>query len=312
MIMRDTFVKTLIEEAKKDKNIELVTGDLGFGVLKPYFEQLPNQFTNAGIAEQNMTGVAAGMALCGKTVFTYSIGNFPTLRCIEQIRNDCAYPHANVKIVCVGGGFVYGSLGMSHQATEDIAILRALPEVTVVCPGDLVEAAEATKAIAHTPGTVYLRLGRGGEKRVHNKIDNFQIGKAIKIREAKADCNKKVALFSTGAILDEVTEAAGILEKEGIGVEEYSFHTVKPIDKDVILDCANRYDYIVTVEEHNVIGGFASAVSEVITDSDENVRLIKIGLNDKYCSKVGNQKYLRAQYGMTAQDIVKKVKETVR
>lgn len=312
MIMRDTFVKTLIEEAKKDKNIELVTGDLGFGVLKPYFEQLPNQFTNAGIAEQNMTGVAAGMALCGKTVFTYSIGNFPTLRCIEQIRNDCAYPHANVKIVCVGGGFVYGSLGMSHQATEDIAILRALPEVTVVCPGDLVEAAEATKAIAHTPGTVYLRLGRGGEKRVHDKIDNFQIGKAIKIREAKADCNKKVALFSTGAILDEVTEAAGILEKEGIGVEEYSFHTVKPIDKDVILDCANRYDYIVTVEEHNVIGGFASAVSEVITDSDENVRLIKIGLNDEYCSKVGNQKYLRAQYGMTAQDIVKKVKETVR
>lgn len=312
MIMRDTFVKTLIEEAKKDKNIELVTGDLGFGVLKPYFEQLPNQFTNAGIAEQNMTGVAAGMALCGKTVFTYSIGNFPTLRCIEQIRNDCAYPHANVKIVCVGGGFVYGSLGMSHQATEDIAMLRALPEVTVVCPGDLVEAAEATKAIAHTPGTVYLRLGRGGEKRVHDKIDNFQIGKAIKIREEKADCNNKVALFSTGAILDEVTEAAGILEKEGIGVEEYSFHTVKPIDKDVILDCANRYDYIVTVEEHNVIGGFASAVSEVITDSDENVRLIKIGLNDEYCSKVGNQKYLRAQYGMTAQDIVKKVKETVR
>ena len=312
MIMRDTFVKTLIEEAKKDKNIELITGDLGFGVLKPYFEQLPNQFTNAGIAEQNMTGVAAGMALCGKTVFTYSIGNFPTLRCIEQIRNDCAYPHANVKIVCVGGGFVYGSLGMSHQATEDIAILRALPEVTVVCPGDLVEAAEATKAIAHTPGTVYLRLGRGGEKRVHDKIDNFQIGKAIKIREAKEDCNKKVALFSTGAILDEVTEAAGILEKEGIGVEEYSFHTVKPIDKDVVLDCANRYDYIVTVEEHNVIGGLASAVSEVITDSDENVRLIKIGLNDEYCSKVGNQKYLRAQYGMTAQDIVKKVKETVR
>lgn len=312
MIMRDTFVKTLIEEAKKDKNIELITGDLGFGVLKPYFEQLPNQFTNAGIAEQNMTGVAAGMALCGKTVFTYSIGNFPTLRCIEQIRNDCAYPHANVKIVCVGGGFVYGSLGMSHQATEDIAMLRALPEVTVVCPGDLVEAAEATKAIAHTPGTVYLRLGRGGEKRVHDKIDDFQIGKAIKIREAKADCNKKVALFSTGAILDEATEAAGILEEEGIGVEEYSFHTVKPIDKDVILDCANRYDYIVTVEEHNVIGGFASAVSEVITDSDENVRLIKIGLNDEYCSKVGNQKYLRAQYGMTAQDIVKKVKETVR
>lgn len=309
--MRDTFVKTLIEEAKKDSNIELVTGDLGFGVLKPYFEQLPNQFTNAGIAEQSMTGIAAGMALCGKTVFTYSIGNFPTLRCIEQIRNDCAYPHANVKIVCVGGGFVYGSLGMSHQATEDIAIMRALPEVTVVCPGDLVEAAEATKAIAHIPGTVYLRLGRGGEKRIHDKIENFQIGKAIKIQDAKDDCDKKVALFSTGAILDEATDAAKMLEETGIGVEEYSFHTVKPIDKDVIIDCAKRYDYIVTVEEHNVVGGFASAVSEVITDSDEKVRLIKIGLNDEYCSKVGNQKYLRAQYGMVAEDIVSKVKETL-
>lgn len=309
--MRDTFVKTLIEEAKKDSNIELVTGDLGFGVLKPYFEQLPNQFTNAGIAEQSMTGIAAGMALCGKTVFTYSIGNFPTLRCIEQIRNDCAYPHANVKIVCVGGGFVYGSLGMSHQATEDIAIMRALPEVTVVCPGDLVEAAEATKAIAHIPGTVYLRLGRGGEKRIHDKIENFQIGKAIKIQDAKDDCDKKVALFSTGAILDEATDAAKMLEQAGIGVEEYSFHTVKPIDKDVIIDCAKRYDYIVTVEEHNVIGGFASAVSEVITDSDEKAMLIKIGLNDEYCSKVGNQKYLRAQYGMVAEDIVNKVKETL-
>ena len=306
--MRDTFVRTLIEEAKKNENIELITGDLGFGVLKPFFEQLPNQFTNAGIAEQSMTGIAAGMALCGKTVFTYSIGNFPTLRCIEQIRNDCAYPHANVKIVCVGGGFVYGSLGMSHQATEDIAIMRALPEVTVVCPGDLVEAAEATKAIANMPGTVYLRLGRGGEKRIHNKIDNFQIGKAIKIQDAKKDCNKKIALFSTGAILDEATEAVKILEESGIGVEEYSFHTVKPIDKDVILDCASRYDYIVTVEEHNIIGGFASAVSEVLSDSDEKARLIKIGLNDEYCSKVGNQKYLRNEYGMTAEKIISKIK----
>ena len=305
--MRDTFVRTLIEEAKKNENIELITGDLGFGVLKPYFEQLPNQFTNAGIAEQSMTGIAAGMALCGKTVFTYSIGNFPTLRCIEQIRNDCAYHHANVKIVCVGGGFVYGSLGMSHQATEDIAIMRALPEVTVVCPGDLVEAAEATKAIANMPGTVYLRLGRGGEKRIHNKIDNFQIGKAIKIQDAKEDCGKKIALFSTGAILDEATEAVKMLEEAGIGVEEYSFHTVKPIDKDVILDCAGRYDYIVTVEEHNIIGGFASAVSEVLSDSDEKARLIKIGLNDEYCSKVGNQKYLREQYGLGAENIVKKI-----
>ena len=301
--MRDTFVKTLVEEAKKNPNIELITGDLGFGVLKPYFEALPNQFTNAGIAEQNMTGIASGMALCGKTVFTYSIGNFPTLRCIEQIRNDCAYPKANVKIICVGGGFVYGSLGMSHQATEDIAIMRALPDVTVVCPGDLVEAREATKAIANTPGTVYMRLGRGGEKQIHERIADFEIGKAIKIKDAQAD-KKKIALFSTGAILDEACEASQILEENNIGVEQYSFHTVKPIDKKVILECADKYDYIVTVEEHNIVGGFASAVSEVITDNAKAVKLIKIGLNDEYCSKVGNQKYLREQYGMSADKIV--------
>ena len=137
--MRDTFVRTLITLAKNNPNIELFTGDLGFGVLKPFWEQLPDQFVNAGIAEQNMTAAAAGAAGEGKIVFTYSIGNFPTLRCLEQIRNDCAYHDANVKIVCVGGGFVYGSLGMSHQATEDIAVMRALPNVAVLCPGDPAE-----------------------------------------------------------------------------------------------------------------------------------------------------------------------------
>ena len=141
--MRDTVIRTLIELGKEDKDVELITGDLGFGVLKRFWETLPNQFINAGIAEQSMTGVAAGMALEGKKVFTYSIGNFPTLRCLEQIRNDCAYHNANVNVICVGGGYVYGSLGMSHHATEDIAILRALPDVTVICPGDPTEAALA-------------------------------------------------------------------------------------------------------------------------------------------------------------------------
>ena len=310
--MRDTVIRTLIEEAKKNKDIELITGDLGFGVLKPFYEQLPNQFTNAGIAEQSMTGIAAGMALSGKTVFTYSIGNFPTLRCVEQIRNDCAYMKANVKIICVGGGFVYGSLGMSHQATDDIAIIRALPDVTVVCPGDPVEAAEAVKAIINTPGTVYLRLGRGGEKKVHESICDFQIGKAIKIREAKAESGKKIALFSTGAILEEAVEAAQMLEDEGIGVEQYSFHTVKPIDKEVIKECAKKYDYIVTVEEHNVIGGFASAVSEVVSECEEKAKLIKIGIPDEYCTAVGNQNYLRSLYGMRAEQIAKRVKEEIR
>lgn len=300
--MRDTFVRTLIDIAKADPNVELITGDLGFGVLKPYWEQLPDQFINAGIAEQNMTSVAAGMALEGKTVFTYSIGNFPTLRCLEQIRNDCAYPKANVKIVCVGGGFVYGSLGMSHQATEDIAVMRALPGVAVLCPGDLVEAEEATKAIATYPGTCYLRLGRGGEKRIHDRIDNFEIGKAIKIRDGE-----KVAVFSTGAIFDEIGGAVEILEGSGISPAVYTFPTVKPIDREVIEHCSENYDLIVTVEEHNIIGGFGSAVAEVISGLRSHGRLIRIGLNDTYSSLVGNQKYLRSQFGLDAKGIADRI-----
>lgn len=305
--MRDTFVRTLVNLAKKDKNIELVTGDLGFGVLKPYWEQVPDQFTNAGIAEQNMTTVAAGMALEGKTVFTYSIGNFPTLRCLEQIRNDCAYHHANVKIVCVGGGFVYGSLGMSHQATEDLAVLRALPDVVVMAPGDWMEAEEATKAIATYPGTCYLRLGRGGEMRIHEKIENFQIGRAIPVKEGK-----KIALFSTGAIFEEVQGAYNMLVKAGYEPALYTFPTVKPIDKALIEQCSREFELIVTCEEHNIVGGFGSAVAEVMAEMrQKKAHLLRIGLNDKYAVRVGNQKYLREQYGMSAEKIAVRIEEEI-
>lgn len=303
--MRDTFVKTLLEIAKKDKNVYIVTGDLGFGVLKPFFEQLPKQIINAGIAEQNMTSVAAGLALTGKTVFTYSIGNFPTLRCIEQIRNDCAYHNANVKIVCVGGGFVYGSLGMSHHATEDIAMMRSLPDVSVFAPGDLVEAEYATKAIYQQQGTCYLRLGRGGEKRIHENLENFEIGKAIEIQKGE-----KVAVFSTGAIFDEVNEACENLKGQGIIPTVYTFPTVKPIDKDVILNCAKSHKAIVTVEEHNLSGGFGSAVAEVLAEEDgAKAKLVRVALNDKYSCIVGSQKYLRKQYSINAEAVEEKVKE---
>lgn len=305
--MRDTFVRTLIALAKENPNIELITGDLGFGVLKPFWERLPDQFINAGIAEQNMTSAAAGMALEGKTVFTYSIGNFPTLRCLEQIRNDCAYHGANVKIVCVGGGFVYGSLGMSHHATEDIAVMRALPGVAVLCPGDLVEAEEATKAIAKYPGTCYLRLGRGGEKRIHDHIDNFEIGKAIKIHEGE-----KIAIFSTGAIFEEVADAEAILAEHDIYPAVYTFPTVKPIDRAVIARCAADFDMIVTVEEHNIVGGFGSAVAEVLAELPERARLLRIGIHDTYSSIVGSQKYLRSQFGLDSGGIATQVLEALQ
>lgn len=301
--MRDTFVKTLVSLAKEDKSIELITGDLGFGVLKPFWEQCPNQFTNAGIAEQNMTAIAAGMALEGKNVFTYSIGNFPTLRCLEQIRNDCAYHKANVKIVCIGGGFVYGSLGMSHQATEDLAVLRALPNLVVMAPADLIEAEECTKSLANHQGTAYLRLGRGGEKRIHEKIHNFQIGKAVKVHDGD-----KIAIFSTGAIFEEVTEAYEELKKLGYNPAVYTFPTVKPIDREVIERVSRDFELMVTVEEHNILGGFGGAVAEVMAESPRgSARLLRVGINDNYSICAGNQKYLRQQHGMDAKSIVEKI-----
>ena len=301
--MRNTFVKTLVELAKEDKNIELITGDLGFGVLKPFWETVPDQFTNAGIAEQNMTTVAAGMAMEGKTVFNYSIANFPTLRCLEQIRNDCAYHNANVKIVCVGGGFVYGSLGMSHHATEDIAALRALPNVVVMAPGDAAEAAACTRALAAYPGTAYLRLGRGGEMKIHEHLDHYEIGKALKIREGS-----RIALFSTGTIYEEVAGAAELLREQGYDPAIYTFPTIKPIDRETVEACAREFELIVTCEEHNIMGGFGSAVAEVLAEMRSRKAFqIRVGINDCYAVKVGDQKYLRQQYGLDAKTIAGRI-----
>jgi transketolase len=196
---------------------------------------------------------------------------------------------------------------MSHHATEDLAIMRALPDVTVLAPGDLVEAECATRAIYEQQGTCYLRLGRGGEKRIHEKIDSFEIGKSIKIKDGE-----KVAIFSTGAIFDEAIEASEILINQGINPALYTFPTVKPIDRKAIEECAKQYDLIVTVEEHNIIGGFGGAVSEVLAEiGGTRANLLKIGLDDKYSSIVGTQKYLRDIYGMSARKIVEKVRRRI-
>lgn len=305
--MRTRMVETLIDLAQKDKDVVLITGDLGFGVLKPYWEAVPQQFLNAGIAEQNMTGVAAGMALEGKKVFTYSIGNFPTLRCYEQIRNDCAYHNANVKVICVGGGFVYGSLGMSHHATEDISAMRALPNVTVLVPADADEAEAAVRAMYETDGTFYLRLGRGGEPIVREKLTDFVIGKALPVHDGE-----KIAFFSTGAIFDEVQGAIEILRQEGHKPAAFTFPTVKPMDRSCILRCAEDFDLIVTVEENTLIGGFGSGVAEVLCEVPARARLLRIGIEDTYSSIVGTQKYLRDHYGLSAEKIAQRVRDAIK
>ena len=297
--MRDAFTRALMREAAKDPKLTLVTGDLGFGVLKPFWETYPDQFVNAGIAEQGMTGLAAGLAMTGRTVLTYSIGNFPTLRCIEQIRNDCAYHNANVKVVCVGGGFVYGSLGMSHHATEDMAILRALPGVTVFTPGDPHEVEAVVPVMLNTPGTCYLRLGRGGEPYLHGgPIEGYTAPRALTLREGK-----DVALLSAGGILTQTVGAAKLLEEQGVSAEVVSFPCLKPIDREKLIELSQRFKHIVTVEEHSIVGGFGSAVCEVIAEEGANCRVHRIGMEDVYSTIVGTQDYLRGEYQMDAKAI---------
>ncbi len=300
--MRDAFTRALMREAAHDPRLTLVTGDLGFGVLKPFWETYPDQFVNAGIAEQGMTGLAAGLAMTGRTVLTYSIGNFPTLRCIEQIRNDCAYHDANVKVVCVGGGFVYGSLGMSHHATEDMAILRALPNVTVFTPGDPHEVEAIVPVMLRTPGTCYLRLGRGGEPFLHEgPIEHYEAPKALTLR-----AGTDVALLSAGGILTQTVSAAKKLAEQGVSAEVVSFPCIKPIDKEKLAELAGRFRHIVTVEEHSVVGGFGSAVCEVIAETGLPCRVHRIGMEDEYSCIVGAQQYLRGEYSMDDEAIARR------
>ncbi|MBQ8159503.1 MAG: transketolase [Clostridia bacterium] len=300
--MRDAFVRVLMRKAQENPRIVLLTGDLGFGVLKPFWETYPDQFINCGIAEQAMVSTAAGLARTGRTVLVYSIGNFPTLRCLEQIRNDCAYHDADVKIVCVGGGFVYGSLGMSHHATEDIAIMRALPGVTVYAPGDPWETEAVVPVMLSQPGTCYLRLGRGNEPHIHEGPIQWQQPKAIQLREGKDVC-----ILSTGGILTEALQASVLLDRKGISTELLSFPCVKPLDEETLLQLFERFEHVFTLEEHTVVGGFGSAVAEVLSGTGLPCKLHRLGMPDIYSTIVGSQQYLRASYGLSAEGVYQQV-----
>lgn len=305
--MRNAFVKTLFKMAEVDERINLVTGDLGFGVLELFATRFPKQFLNAGVAEQNMTGIAAGLALSEKIVFTYSICNFPTLRCLEQIRNDICYHKANVKIVAVGGGFAYGSLGMTHHATEDLAILRALPEMVVVAPGDPIEAEQATQAIVDYEGPCYLRLGRNGEPRVHEPSIQFKLGKAITVR-----AGNDVTLISTGGILETAVRVAEHLAKEGVEMRVISMHTVKPLDNEAVQIAANETRAILTLEEHSIIGGLGGAVAEVLAESGElRIPFKRLAIPSTFSSYIGDQDYLRAAYGLSKDGIITSIKPII-
>ena len=274
----------------------LITGDLGFGVLDTFRDRFPKQFLNAGVAEQNMTGLATGLALEGRIVFTYSIANFPILRCLEQIRNDAAYHRANVKVAsAIGGGFAsYGPLGISHHATEDLAILRALPEVTVVAPGDDWETFHATQSIAATEGTCFLRLDKSTAGDTSQRGEAFTLGAARTVR-----AGSRVAIVVCGGILGEVLRAADLLGAEA-SPTIVSVHTVKPIDLAAIVALASTHDVLITVEEHGLNGGLGSAVSEVLMDAGVVPKRFKrLGIpSEHYMSEVGSQDYLRSRCGL--------------
>ena len=306
--MRAVFNKELLEIAKADPRIHLVLADIGFGEIEPFRDTFPDRYYNVGVAEQNMTGVACGIAMEGNIAITYSIANFPTLRCLEQIRNDVCYHNANVKIVIIGGGVSYGALGMSHHSTEDIAIMRALPNMVVEVPCDNYEAAAATHAMIAYDGPFYYRCGYKGEKNIHAGPVDFKIGKAITVREGQ-----DISLLFCGPIGEEVVKAADLLMQEGIRCRIVSMHTVKPIDKAAIVDAAKNTGGIVTVEEHNIIGGLGAAVAEVIADEGICPKKFKrIAFPDVNVAKIGSQAWIRGEYGLQADGIAKTVRELLK
>lgn len=305
--MRGAFVRALTALAERDERVFLAVGDLGFGVIESFAARFPERFLNVGVAEQNLTGIAAGLALSGRIVFTYSIANFPILRCLEQIRNDVCYHGANVKMVAVGGGLAYGSLGPSHHATEDLAIMRSLPQMAVIAPGDPEEAEAATHAIALHPGPCYLRLGRAGEPRVHQSQIDFQLGRAIQVSDGD-----DLTLISTGGMLQSGVRVAELLRRQGLTARLLSMHTVKPLDTEVVVKAARETGAVFTLEEHSVTGGLGSAVAEVLAESDEmSVTFKRFGLPSSFCCSGGSQEYLRTHYGLSPEVVADAIGSTL-
>jgi transketolase len=298
--VRDAFIHALTDLALLHPELLLLTGDLGFGVFEQYIARFPRQFLNVGVAEQNMSGLAAGLALEGHSVFTYSIGNFPTLRCLEQIRNDICYHHANVKIVCIGGGMSYGPVGFSHHATEDLAILRALPHMLVLSPGDVWEAAESSRFLMDHHGPAYLRLDKSHAPPTHLPDEVFTPGRIRTVRRGT-----DVTLAATGGILGEALHAADTLASMGIEARVLSVHTIQPLDVATLCLAARETGGIVTIEEHTVSGGLGGAVAEALLEAGVHPAFFyRMGLRDTFSSVVGSQQYLRKVYSLDAASIV--------
>lgn len=303
--MRQAFIETLCRLAEKDERIWLLTGDLGYAVLERFRDCFPERFVNMGVAEQNMVGVATGLALCGKIVFTYSIANFAFMRCLEQIRNDACYHNANVKIVAVGGGIAYGPQGYTHHAVEDLAIMRALPNITVMAPDDPVETSLATQAVVERSGPCYLRLGKAG-KPIVPLSSEFHVGKPIMVRDGT-----DVTLVSTGGTLPGAIEAADRLGRRGLQARVLSMHTLKPVDAESLLSMLSQAPVVVTIEEHNPSGGLGTVIAEALTCAvSRRIRLYRFGI-DRVSAVPGGDSNLICDRTINAGTIADRVADAI-
>ncbi|MBI2617085.1 transketolase [Candidatus Gottesmanbacteria bacterium] len=301
--MRNAFVQSLGILAKRDKKLILLTGDLGYTVFEDFKSKFPKQFLNVGVAEANMMGVACGFALTGFTPIVYSIATFVTMRGFEQIRNDICLHYANVKIIGTGGGLSYGHAGATHHSLEDIAIMRSLPNIIIVCPSDRNQVKAAFVEILKHKGPVYFRLGKKGEPDIYTPTSPFTIGKGIILKRG-AD----LTLIATGNMVYNGLQAARILSQKGVDTGIIDMHTVKPLDEDVIIKVAKATKAIFTLEEHSIVGGLGTAVSEVLSEKGkEKIYFKRLGINDTFIETVGNQEYLRHIYGLSIETIVRRI-----
>lgn len=297
--MRNAFAKEVTKLASADPRVVLLSGDIGNRLFDDYKAHHPQRFLNCGVAEANMIGVAAGMAMSGLRPIAYTIAPFITVRCMEQIRVDVCYHEAPVIIVGVGAGLSYASLGGTHHACEDVAMLRTLPGMQVVCPADSHETRAALRAALVSDRPVYLRMGKKGEPDIHSAAPALTIGKGIVLREGRDVC-----LLGTGTIMPVVIDAAARLEAAGVSTTVVSYHTVKPLDEELLAAACQQHSLVVTVEEHSIIGGLGGAVAEWLADRDPvHARLLRIGVPDRFVHGAVEQEEAREHIGLTAESI---------
>ena len=304
--MRNAFAAELTKMADEDPRIVLLSGDIGNKLFDDFQRHHPARFINCGVAEANMISVAAGLALSGMRPITYTITPFTTTRVLEQIRVDVCYHNVPV-VVGVGAGLSYAANGATHHSCEDIAILRVLPHMSVVCPGDAVEVPLALRAAVAQSGPVYLRLGKKGEPKVHSSPPEFRFGKAMRLRTGT-----DVALINTGNLLSQTLETAERLEKQGLSAAVFHMHTVKPLDAELLKEAFAGFAWVATVEEHSVLGGLGGSVAEWLADHPGRARLLRIGAADEFLHEAGEQEHAREVYGLTPEKMATRIETAFR